>query len=45
MRYRYETAKQMPVYEIIDGERRELSDAELDAELQLYTPQAATSAT
>ena len=40
MRYRYETAKQMPVYEIIDGQRRELSDADLDAEIQQYKAQS-----
>ena len=39
MRYRYETANHMPVYEIIDGQRRELSDADLDAEIQQYKAQ------
>ncbi len=33
----------MPVYEFIDGERRELSDADLEAELQKYKPQTETT--
>ena len=39
MRWRYETAKQQPVYEIIDGERRELSDKELERQFQEYKAQ------
>ena len=34
MRYRYETAKQQPVYEIIDGQRMELDDAELELQFK-----------
>ena len=39
MRYRYETAKQQPVYEIIDGRRVELSDEELERQFQEYKAQ------
>lgn len=39
MRYRYETAKQSPVYEIIDGQRVELSDEELEQQFQEYKAQ------
>lgn len=42
MRWRYETAKQQPVYEIIDGERRELSDKELERQFQEYKAQQST---